>query len=406
MPRYTVRSLSKSGEVVEHGYAASNPDEAMNAARKRGFVPIAAERIDRAGQKGKRALPFLTERRVGAREVLTFTRELAMLLKAGIPLDRSLDRLVELQPSSHMKKLLRSVSQSVKSGRTLSAAMSVDAAVFPSFYTGLVSAGETGGTLKTVLDDIADILEARLELSQKITSSLMYPLIVLVMIALSVTILMVWVVPEFRPLLESRGPDIPISAALVLFVSGLLIDWGWLFALAACLAAVVMLRMLKDEPNRRVLDGLLLQLPKIGDIVTGFETARYCRTLGTLLANGVTITDSAGLAAASVGNKAVRRSLSSASDGLSRGKSLATVLRGARVFDPLVLEIIAVGEEAGSLDGMLVLAAETAQSRAQSSLEKLTVLVAPVVTIVLGAFVALVIGTILSAIMGSYDVPF
>lgn len=406
MPRYNVKSLSRSGEIVEKGVVATSSDEAMNAVRQRGVVPIDAELVNKKNGLNSGLITLLSDRGVGTREVLTFTRELAMLLNAGIPLDRSLDKLVDLQPSSHLKKLLKKVSEGVRSGRSLSAAMAVDPTVFPAYYTGLINAGERGGALKSVLSEIAEILEAKLDLSQKVTSSLMYPLIVLVMISISVTVLMVWVVPEFRPLLESRGSEIPTSAALVLFVSGLLVDWGWMIALAFGLGILGAMRMLRGEANRRAVDRFLLRVPIIGEIVIGLETARYCRTLGTLLANGMTITDSVKLAAAAVGNRAVGGPLLTVADGLSRGRNLARVLRGMHIFDALVLEIIAVGEETGSLDKMLVLAADTAQSRAQSSLQKLTVLLTPLVTILLGVLVALIVGTILSAILGSYDVPF
>lgn len=405
MPRFNVKALSKSGEIIESRVTAENRDAALNIAKLRGVLPIKVE-TEVAGRTTKKdKLSLFGERSVGYREVLAFTRELAMLLKAGIALDRALDKLVELQTSAKFRKILRDISAQVKSGKPLSASMARSPKIFPPFYTGLVNAGETGGTLQSVLGDIANIIQARQELSEKITASLLYPLIVLLMIVASFIILMAWVVPEFRPLLESQGSQIPTSATIVLFLSGLVVNWGWAIAILGAAGIALAMKAVKSESGRRAIDRTLLQLPTIGNIVLGFEAARYCRALGTLLSNGVTITASVGLAGEVVENRSVAKALSTAAAGLTRGRGLAQVLRRTSIIPPLVMEIVDVGEESGNLNDMLFLAADTAQSEAQNSLQKLVVMIAPLVTVLLGAFVAIVIGTILSAILSTYDVP-
>ncbi len=405
MPRFNVTALSKTGEMINNRVVADSSDAAMKLVKDRGIVPIKVE-IEKAGAVNvSNSASLFSRDRIGHRELLAFTRELAMLSKAGIALDRALDKLVELQSSANFRKNLRTLSTNVKSGKSLGSAMARTPAVFPPFYTGLVNAGEAGGTLHLVLEDIANIIQAKQELSEKISASLLYPLIVLIMIAASFIILMAWVVPEFRPLLESQGTNIPTSAAIVLFLSNLVVNWGWAIAVVLMIVILVAIRATKNEVYRRMIDRTALRIPVLGDIVRGFEAARYCRALGTLLSNGVTIMDAVGLAGDAVDNRVVSRALYAVSGGLARGLSLARVLRRADIIPPLVLEIIDVGEESGNLNDMLFLAADTAQSKAQITLQKLVVMIAPLVTVLLGAFVAGIIGTILSAILSTYDVP-
>lgn len=405
MPRFTVKALSSSGEIVEARVDADNREAAWAKVKRTGVVPVKVEALSDTATTKIGFAPLFGERRPGHRETLAFTRELATLLEAGIALDRVLDKLAGLQPSPGLRKVLRGVSADVKSGSSLSAAMARAPDVFPPFYTGLVNAGEAGGTLPSVLGDIAAIIHARQVLSEKIAASLLYPVIVLLMIAASFVILMAWVVPEFRPLLESQGSNIPMSAAVVLLLSGLVVDWGWAIAILGAAGVLLAIRIVKSQPGRRSIDRGMLGLPKIGPVLRGFEAARYCRALGTLLSNGVTLSTAVGLAGNVVENTAVSTALSRTAAGLARGRRLAQVLRAARVMPPLVMEIVDVGEESGNLGDMLILAADTAQSEAEASLQKLVVAIAPLVTILLGAFVAVIIGTILSAMLSTYDVP-
>ena len=265
MSRYRYKALAPDGEVVLGHLAADSRQDAIAKLRQRGVVPLEAEaEARRKGAPRSQFLPRFEPKRIDRREVLAFTRELATLLHARIPLDRAVDKLAEPRAGGPFGRVLRSVSSNVKSGDTLATALRKSGSVFPPFYTGLVQAGEAAGTLPSVLDDLAKVITESQELRDKVLGSLTYPLIVLALIAVSFVILMAWVVPEFRPLLEREDADIPFTASVVLFLSGLVVDWGWLIAVLLAAFAVFALRLYRAGRLQAHIDRLALKIPRMG----------------------------------------------------------------------------------------------------------------------------------------------
>ncbi len=334
-----------------------------------------------------------------------FTRQLATLLGASLPVDRALAAIARQGDPGSLSDAAERLRDRLRAGASLADAMAQDGALFPPHYVGLVRAGEAGGTLDTVLAELADSLERAQELEREVASSLQYPVIVLVVAGLSIVVLLVAVVPEFEPLFQSGGGDLPLSTRAVLALSdGLRHSWH------ALLVAVLVLLLAIDRGRRNArvkmaLDRAALSVPLFGGFVAGVETARFARSLGTLLTNGVDLVPSLDLALNTVVNSHVAACLDRVRPALKRGEGLTRPLVASGVVPDQACQLIQIGEESGRLGEMLLTTARLYDQNTRRTTQRLVALLVPAVTIVLGAVVALVVGAILSAILTAYDLP-
>lgn len=405
MQRFTYKAISTTGEVLEGELAAESREAALEQLRRDGVMPLKADALLAAhGDRPRLRFPGWRTK-PGKRDVLLFTRELAVLLRAGIPLDRALSKLSDPSRSGVFKLIVDELLSDVKRGIPLSDAMQGHPDLFASFYVGMVRAGETGGTLEAVLERLVEALEKADKLRQSVRSAMVYPLLVLFMTALSLIILMTQVVPEFRPLFEDAGDKLPFATRAVMAASDFTIEWGWLAAGCVVVLALLARASWRTKGGRLRRDRWVLQLPLIGDVVRKSETARFCRALGTLLENGVTHLHALEVAGGTLANRVLADKTRITRLALAKGEGLAVPLKIGGVFPTLALQLIEVGEESGSLDRMLLQIAEIYDEETQRSIERLMALLVPVVTIVLGVLIALVIGAVLSAILSTYDLP-
>lgn len=404
MSHYIFKALATDGELVNGKLRASSKDSAFAQLRQMGYIPLAADAQTTAEPGSKIRLSYRKSKRVSQNEVLVFTRELAVMLKAGISVDIALNNLAAARGSGSFPVVLREVADAVKNGHTLADALVRHADVFPGFYVGLVGAGEAGGNLPAILHRIAATLQNMQRLREQVHSALVYPLIVLIMVGLSFVVIMVWVIPEFRPVLETQGTAVPLSAKVVLALSDMTIRWGWLMGLTLLLAAIAAKGLLAGEKVKDLRDRQLVALPIVGEIVRQVEAARFCRTLGVLITSGMPLLDAIGVAGRAVENRVLARLFRSTGDPVSRGESLAAALEYCGTVPALTVQLVRVGEESGRLPEMLQLSAEDAEEKAQKTIHRLVTALAPTVTVCLGAVVATLIGIIISAVMSSYNV--
>lgn len=399
MPRYRYEALGAGGEVRSGEVSAATREAAISRLRQRRIVPLNV--TETRGQASLKAL--FRRRTVNEKDLVLFTREFAILLGAGMPLDRTLSRLDAIISEGPMSGVAGDLLRRVKGGSALADALIARPEVFPPFYAGMVRAGEAGGALVPVLERLAEMLAKAEALKASIRSALTYPTLVLLITGLSLAVLLVFVVPEFRPMFDRAGAELPPSARIVLGISDFVQDWGMLFG-AALLAALLLIRQqsLSDEGRVR-LDRAALGAPLFGELVRKIETARFCRSLGTLRANGVTLVEAVGIAAGTLANRAVAEAARGITGALSRGEGLATPMRRTGCFPDLALQLIEVGEESGRLEDMLLQVADVYDTEVERTVQRLLALLAPTVTIVLGCLIALIIGAIMSAILGSYD---
>ena len=403
MPQFSYKAIASTGELLQGQVSATTQDAAIAQLRQRGLVPVEAKPAGGASRSKSGFFDAIRTKRWSEDDLALFTRQLSALLQAGYPLDRTLEKLGAINDQPTQNELAADLLTSIKSGATLASAMAKRSDAFPGHYVGMIRAGEASGDLTSVFDRLVEMLEHSAALRNSVQSALIYPMVVLVLTALSIIVLMVWVVPEFKPLFEGNEAKLPVSAIIVVAISDFTLDWGW--ALAAALAAFLLFarRMSANAEFRRRRDEQLLRMPIIGDIVRKTETARFARTLSTLIANGVTLLGATKIAGESLSNATIKGAMDSVGEGVGRGERLVNALRQTDAFPPLALQIIEVGEESGHLQEMLALTAKIFDDEVQRALQRGLALLVPIVTVGLGMLVALVIGIMLSAILSTYD---
>ncbi len=407
MPRFQYKAVSASGEVVEGELEAKDRAAAVERLRREGNVPIRAEERRGAGAAaGQRRV----ERRTGAgkipgKQVGFLTRELSVLLGAGLTLDRSLSILASLSDNAALRGVVERILERVRSGKSLADGLDAEGSVFPSYYAGMVRAGEAGGTLEAVLERLAETMERSAALKDEVVTALLYPLLVVVVAIVSLTLLITVVIPELRPLFEESGSEISLVTSAVLGFSDLARTLWWL-PIIVILGLILGLRqMLSDEAGRARLDAFVLGLPLVGDLVVKLEAARLSRTLGTLLANGVSALNAVSMAVGAIGNRAVAAEVSEVRGRLAKGEGLARPLADLDLFPDLAVRLIEIGEESGRLEAMLLQVADIYDAEVKRTINRMLALLVPAITIALGLVIVVLIGSVLQALLSAYELP-
>ncbi len=406
MPLYRYRAVSGSSEVVEGEMEAPNRKSVVDRLHDRGYVPIRADEVKASSAAALLGRDLFGERRVSRRQIALVTQELATLLHAGLALDRSFEILIGVAEGDAVRKLLSRILDAIRGGTTLAEAMAAQDGVFPLYYLSMIEAGEAGGSLDEVLARLADFMTRAQELNDKVTSALIYPSIVLAMAALSVVVLLTVVVPEFKPLFEDAGQDLPTSTRVIVAMGDAFEKYWWLGILAVVGLVLVVRQQLRNPVSRYRWHGMILKSPLLGDVVAKVEVARFSRTVGTLLANGVTLLTALSIAKHTLANAVLAKSTDDVAESLKQGKGLAEPLMRAALFPPLALHLVKVGEESGKLEDMLIKVADIYDHEVERATQRLLAILVPALTIVLGLLIAGIIGSVLSALLGVYDLPF
>ena len=422
MPRFTYRAVTDGGEVVRGEMEAPDTASLVRQLRGQGYWPLHTapaggnRKHARAAppSPGKSTAPTAAPRfgrrkpRGGALDPAArslFTRELATLLGAGLPLDRALSSIARQTALPGPANAAADLLERVRGGSALAEALAARPESFPRDYVGLVRAGEAGGHLANVLTDLADSEERARALNQDVRSALTYPTLVLIVAGLSIVILLVAVVPEFEPLFAQSGGPLPWSTRMVLAASDGFRAYWWTLPVLAGAAVLAVPRLLRLPGVRARLDAMTLRLPRLGAVTRKAEAVRFCRTLGTLLANGVDVVPALDMTVETLRNTRIAGEIASVAPRLKRGEGLAAPLAETGALPPLALQLLEVGESSGRLAQMLGTAAAIYEQDLRQEINRLVALLVPAVTLFLGVIVAALIGSILSAILSSYDLP-
>jgi general secretion pathway protein F len=410
MARFRYRAVAASGELVQGEMNAATRAAVVELLRGQGHLPLAADEVA-AGAGRPRGLalmqwlrrPILGQARLTRREVAMMTRELATLLEAGLTLDQSLKLLIELAAGEPLERLLADLLERIQGGSSLANALARHDRLLPAVYVSMVRAGETGGALREVLSRLARYLDEAEVLREQVKSALVYPVLLLILAAVSIVILVTVVLPQFTPLFENAGAQLPWLTRAVMLVGDDVQRYWWLMLLAG-LGTIWGARWhLRRPACRTQIDRWLLRLPLIGELLAKVDTARFARTLGTLLANGVPPLIALAIVQDALANSSLRRALADAATAMKDGGRLAAALGRSAVFPRLAIHLLGVGEESGQLDPMLLKIAEVFDRDVRSTIERLMALLVPTLTIGLGAIVAVIITSVLMAILSAYD---
>jgi general secretion pathway protein F len=403
MPRYRYKAVSAAGEILEGEIEAADRQAVIDILHKQGNTPIRADHVSGRSSRSAGRIKLAGGRRLDSESVVLTTRELATLLRAGMPIDRALSILADITKDRALRAFLEDVLKSVRSGSTLADALEHYKQWLPAYYIGLVRAGEAGGALESVLTRLAESLERAQSLRETVRSAMYYPAFVLVMSVLTLIVLFTLVIPEFRPLFEESASGMPSSMAAVIALSDGLRDYWWAILLGI-VVLVLLVRQLSATPDgRRRRDRVVLRLPLLGELVTKVEVARFTRTLGTLLANGVMVLNALAITAETISNRELAGAVGGLAGRLKQGEGLSGPLMELGLFPRLAVQLIQVGEESGQLESMLMRVAEIYDEDVKRSIQRLLALLVPVMTICIGILVATIIATMLTAILSTYE---
>ncbi|MGA9572678.1 MAG: type II secretion system F family protein, partial [Lysobacterales bacterium] len=342
----------------------------------------------------------LKRRGMNTREVGQFTQQLATLLGAGLPLDRSLQVLLELSENDRVKQTVSAVRDHVREGGSLSEALDAQHGSFTRLFINMVHAGEIGGSLATTLDRLADYMERSKDLKDSVVSAMVYPIMLMVLAGGSLVILLVYVIPQFTPIFEELGGDLPLITKIVLAFGGILQNFWWGLIGLTVLGVVLFRRMLADPEKRLVWDTRVLHMRWVGDLVAKMEIARLARTLGTLLTNGVPLLSGLSIARNVMTNSLLRQSVEATTQKVKTGGGLAHNLAETGQFPRLALQMVSVGEETGQLDVMLMKVADTYDKEVRTTIDRLLAIFTPFITLLMAIMIGTIVMSVLMAIMG------
>jgi general secretion pathway protein F len=400
MPLFEYKAVAPTGETVQGTMEAVSLDGVIARLQEEGNIPLQARQAGQGLNLGR----LLGGRRgMVSREVLEFTQQLSTLLGAGLPLDRSLQVLVELAANDRVKRNVGDIRDRVRSGGSLSEALEAQHGAFSRLYVNMVRAGEIGGSLDVTLERLADYLERSRELRESVISALIYPALLVLLAAGSLILLLVYVIPQFTPIFEELGGDMPLITKIVLAVGGVLQNFWWGLIGLAVLTVVLFRRMLDDPEKKLRFDTRLLNLRWIGDLIAKLETARLSRTLGTLLVNGVPLLAGLSIASRVIGNSLLHQEVEKAAREVKTGGGLARNLAVEGHFPRLALQMVSVGEETGQLDTMLLKVADTYDREVRNTMDRLLSVFTPVVTLLMAIMIGTIVLSVLLAILGVND---
>lgn len=399
MPTFAYEAMNQAGQEVKDEIDAISTEDALAKIRNLGYFPTRIREKGgakaRAGAPGKKKKVGFSIGGVSTKLLTQFTRQLSTLQDAGLPILRSLNILEEQQKPGALKNVLRSVTDDIEGGCTLSEAFGKHPRAFNRLYVNMVAAGETGGVLDVILVRLAEFMEKAQKLKRKIMGAMIYPVAVVSFAVAIVSGIMVFVIPKFKTIFLDFDTELPGITMVLLDFS----DWfmggkppGWAVLIFAPPGAFMLYKLVRSSKGGRyVSDFMMIKAPGFGTLVQKTSIARFTRTLGTLIAAGVPILEAIKITSETAGNEVYTRALMSVHDSIREGESFAAPLRAANVVDSLVVNMIDVGEETGELDKMLLKIADNYEEEVDVAVAGLVSLIEPVMVICLGGIVGFIV---------------
>jgi general secretion pathway protein F len=406
VPIFEYKAATNNGDVVQGEMEAVSQDAVIRRLQAEGHIPIRAEEITRSASS-ETPPPFTFQRRrPGRADVNVFTIELSTLLQAGLPLDKALEMLIAIGDKSPFREVLEKLLAQVRGGASLSAALDSHGRLFSRFYRNMVKAGEASGALDVALARLAEFMERSRELRDSVLSALLYPVVLVVVGVLSMVVILGMVIPKISQMFAEAGQQLPWFTRLVVAAGDLVENYWWLMALAAVGLYLFMRHQYAQHASRLRWDGRLLRLPLVGALIARLEAARFTRTLGTLLGNGVPLLDAIAIAKEVVANQVIAEGIRRVIEQVRQGEGLARPLTEARVFPPLAGHLMQVGEESGNLEAMLMQLAQIYEREVQSALRRLMAVLEPALILGLAVVIAAIILSVVMAILSINNLAF
>lgn len=397
MPVYEYTALDGSGRKQKGIIDADSLAAARQKIRHAGSYPVDIRESTPASRKKTDLKPrnFSLVQRVSQQEIHIATRQLATLLGAGIPLVPALNGLIEQTTNPALKKIIAQLKDSVNEGNSFTAALTEHPRLFSKIYVNMVKAGEASGSLDVVLDQLAEFGESQQATRARISAALIYPLVLSLVGVAILFLLMTLIVPKITKVFEDSQEVLPLPTIILMKLSSFLGSYWWLLLLLLAGLLLALRYAISTARGRKIWDRLKLTAPLLGDLNTKLAAARFGRTLGSLLQSGVTLVNALKIVRNMFNNVLLADTIDNATEELEKGGSLSKVLRGSRWFPPMVVQMIAVGEQSGTLEKMLVKVADSYEKEVETRIKALTSLIEPFMILFMGGIMLFIVLSIL-----------
>lgn len=399
MGTFTYTAQNKEGRSVSGTLEAADKASVSQLLTKQGFKPLLIKEKKSGFDPNNLQFSFLKPKKIKTRDLVVFTRQLSTMINAGVPLVRSLNTLNEQTGSAKLKEVLSAVAKDVESGISFAEALEKHPKVFGPIYTNMVKAGEAGGILDDILKRLAMQQEKDASIRKKIKSASAYPTVLLVITVVAFFALMTFVVPKIGKIvtdLAGDGAVLPLQTRALLAISDFMINYWYFFAAIIIGGVIGLRRYIKTKKGRRNWHVLLLKIPVLKTIITKVAIARFARIFSSLMTAGVSVQESIKVTAAAIGNVVIEEELKEAGKAVTAGQQLSQPLSTSKHFPPIVSQMLAVGEETGQTDVVLVKVADFYEEEVDNLVDSLSSIIEPVMIVVMGAMV----GLIASAVIG------
>ncbi len=402
MGHFEVRGTDRAGKKIKVFIESDSIKNARVKARNQGIIPISvlstdANNINKEPQNLKQNISS-SFKRIGFMEIQNFTRQMASLLKAHVPVVESLSALVEQVDSPKLRPVLMAIRQNVKEGHSLADSFALFPKIFDRIYVNMVRAGEASGRLDAVLGRLADFGDNQVRLRNKVSGALTYPILMLIVGVIVLLVITNFVIPQITTIFTDSGKVMPLPTRLMIGASTFLQDYFWPLAISFLFSLILLERFVKTTAGRRKKDSVVLKLPLVGSVISDLCVTRFCRTLGTLLKSGVPVISSLQVSRNVVNHTMFEDAIEKASTQVTEGKSLNSALKQAKLFPPIVIHMVAVGEKTGELEDMLLNVADNYDQQIEARLGKLTSLLEPLMIIGMVAVVGFIVMAVLMPI--------
>ncbi|MEA3055782.1 MAG: type pilus assembly protein PilC [Actinomycetota bacterium] len=382
--QYRVRD--NEGRLLQGALEGDSQTLVAEKLRQMGYIPIAIQAEKSKQLSADLKIPGLSDR-VKTKDVAVFSRQFATMINSGLTLIRALSILAEQTENKRLAEIVTEVRLDVEKGASLSQAIGRHPKAFNRLYVAMVRAGEVGGVLDRVLLQLADIIEKQVELKRKIKSAMTYPVAVLVLVLLIVTAMLIFVVPTFETLYADLGGTLPLPTRLLLGVSRIVTKWAPIIIIVEAAFVWFFKKWIQSETGRARWDAFKLRVPVFGKLVHKTAMTRFARTLAVLLRSGVPILEALEITSETVNNTVVAKAVKETQEAVKRGESIAAPLERHEIFPPMVVQMLAVGEETGQVDVMLEKVSDFYDQEIEATVDALTSLLEPLLIVVMGGAV-------------------
>ncbi len=383
---YKWSGKASNGKIVKGEITAASDQDVKSYLRRQRIIPKSISK------KSKPLFSSFSGGSVKDKDLVIFTRQFSTMIGAGLPLVQALEILSTQTENKFFAKTIAEIKNEVEGGSTFADALQKHPKIYSDLYTNMVAAGEAGGILDTILIRLATYIEKAQNLKRKVKGAMVYPSVTMTVAIAVIVIIMVFVVPTFATMFATLGGSLPMPTQIIIDVSDFLAGTGGLVVLASIISfAVFIIQFKKTEKGRKIIDRFILKTPVVGILFKKVAVAKFTRTLGTLISSGVPILDGLNITAKTAGNKVVEESVLRVRQGVSEGKTIAEPLSEAKVFPPMVTQMIAVGESTGALDSMLEKIADFYDDEVDIAVSNLTSMIEPLLMVFMGGTIGFIV---------------